>query len=464
MKMMTLCLDVMALGLGFLSGCGESVATDSRPGPAPAASIVSSEPAPTIEPAKPDEFVEPEGPLDLPEAMALSLLRHPELRMFSTDVRIAEARRLQAGLRPNPELEVEVENFGGTGPRGAFDGAESTVRLSQEIETAGKLAKRKQVATLDTQLADWDYRSKKLDILAQVRAAFVRAWIAQEQLTVAEDQVRLSQAVFDSIRALVESGRESPVDLSRAQVVLAEQQLDFRKAQEEAALARKLLAGFWAGAEPKFTSVRGEPLTVESVADATQLREKLSQNPDLLRWETEQQHRRAQLALERAKGASNFAISGGYKRLEEDHDNAFVVGLSIPLPISDRNQGGKLEAAHRLARSVEEQRLAELQITQSFHQAYSELTTAYHQIEQIRSQILPASQRVFDAARTGYEQGKFGYLTLLDAQKSLFETRQNHLKSLQAYHLARIEMDRLTGKPLENISTHSGLKNTGDAQ
>ena len=70
---------------------------------------------------------------------------------------------------------------------------------------------------------------------------------------------------------LVESGRESQVDLSRAQVVLAEQQLDFRKAQEEAALARKLLAGFWAGTDPKFTSVRGESLTVEPPADAAQL-------------------------------------------------------------------------------------------------------------------------------------------------------------------------------------------------
>ena len=173
------------------------------------------------------------------------------------------------------------------------------------------------------------------------------------------------------------------------------------------------------------------------------------QNPDLLRWATEQQQRRAQLALERAKGELNFSISGGYKRLEEDNDDAFVVGVSIPLPVSDRNQGGKLEAAHRLARSVEEQRLAELQITQSFHTAYSELTTAYHQIEQIRSQILPASQQVFDAARMGYEQGKYEYLTLLDAQKSLFETRRNLLESLQAYHLARIEMDRLLGEPAD---------------
>src|SRR5512133_3421062 len=98
-------------GLLGLAGCGESVATDPRPSPTPAVSIVSSEPARTSEPAKPEEFVEPEGPLDLSEAMALSLLRHPELRMFSADIRIAEARRLQAGLRPNPELEVEVENI-----------------------------------------------------------------------------------------------------------------------------------------------------------------------------------------------------------------------------------------------------------------------------------------------------------------------------------------------------------------
>jgi outer membrane protein, heavy metal efflux system len=443
---------VLCFGFLGLAGCGDSSMDPSQPAGASAPAVIGN---PTPVPSTPptEGFVEPEGPLDLPQAMALALLRHPELRMFSYDIRIAEARRLQAGLRPNPELDVEVENFGGTSPRNEFEGAESTIKLSQEIETAGKLGKRKQLAELDTQLADWNYRSKKLDILAKVRIAFVRTWIAQEQLAVAEEQVRVSQTVFDSIRALVESGRESQVDLSRAQVVLAEQQLDFRKAQEEAALARKLLANLWAGSEPKFSSVRGESLKVEPAPDAAQLRQRLSNNPDLLRWATELQQRRAQLALERAKGSTNVTLSGGYKRLEEDHDNAFVMGVTIPLPLSDRNQGGKMEATQRLERAAEEKRQAELLIVQSFDQAWTELTTAYQEIDQIRSQILPASQKVFDAARMGYEQGKYEYLTLLDAQQSLFQTRRNHLDSLKSYHLARIEMDRLLGEPAEPMES-----------
>ncbi len=445
---------VLLIGTGMLglAGCGESMMTEAFE-PNSAARLSSVESNAEKPAAEAPLFPEPEGELSLHQAMGLALRYHPELRVVSYDIRIAEARRLQAGLRPNPDLEIEVEEFGGTAPRNAFDGAESTIRLSQELETRGKRDKRKQVAELDMKLADWDYRSTMLDILAQTRAAFVRAWIAQEQLAVAEDRVRLSQAVFDSIRAMVDSGRQSPADLARAQVVLSEQEMEFRKVREEANLTRTLLSGFWGGGRATFTSVRGDSLRVEPPAEAGSLLSRLSRNPDLQRWATEHQQRRAQLALERAKGTSNFSISGGIKRLEEDDDHAFVVGVSIPLPLSDRNQGGKLEAVHQLARAAEQQRAAELRITQSFHAVYSEWTTSYHQIEQIQSRILPATQQVFDAARMGYEQGKYDYLKLLDAQQSLFETRTNYLESLLAYHLARIEMDRLLGEPAPTEET-----------
>ena len=103
--------------------------------------------------------------LTLPQALALALLQNPELAAFSWEVRAVEAHTLQAGLRPNPELGLEVENLTGYG---AFQGGRSvqtTLRLSQRVELGGKRSRRLRVAALERDLAAWDYETKRLDVL-----------------------------------------------------------------------------------------------------------------------------------------------------------------------------------------------------------------------------------------------------------------------------------------------------------
>ena len=79
-----------------------------------------------------------EGDITLREALALTLINNPELKAYSLETRAAQARELQAGLWPNPELEVEFEEVGGAGERSGFDSAESSIVLSQNIENIYK--------------------------------------------------------------------------------------------------------------------------------------------------------------------------------------------------------------------------------------------------------------------------------------------------------------------------------------
>ncbi len=106
-----------------------------------------------------DEFVisegynEPTGSITLRQALSLALIRNPQLKAFSWEVRAREAQALQAGLLPNPELESLLEDFGGTGSVEGFKGTETTILLSQLIPLAGKISKRKKLAALNTNLA-----------------------------------------------------------------------------------------------------------------------------------------------------------------------------------------------------------------------------------------------------------------------------------------------------------------------
>jgi cobalt-zinc-cadmium efflux system outer membrane protein len=129
---------------------------------------------------------DPTGTITLSDAVSLALLNNPELKAFSLEVRVLEAQTLQAGLLPNPEIDTELENFMGSGEFDAFDSVETTIQLSQLIELGGKRSKRKRVSSLERDLAEWDYLTKRADVLTEVTKAFIEVLAAQEHLSLSE--------------------------------------------------------------------------------------------------------------------------------------------------------------------------------------------------------------------------------------------------------------------------------------
>src|SRR6185369_8254891 len=111
--------------------------------------------------------IEPTGELRLRTALDLALERSPDLQSVSWEIRARDARALQAGRLPNPQLHAEIENIGGSGDHQGVEDTETTVRLSQLIELAGKRGKRQRVADLGTTLAIWDYEAKRLHVLSE---------------------------------------------------------------------------------------------------------------------------------------------------------------------------------------------------------------------------------------------------------------------------------------------------------
>ena len=154
----------------FACGCAPALAPRALPDRRPLGADLRSYEAlrgPSAEPAAITPAAEPAGVLSLRDALALALERSPELAAFSWDVRVREAQALQAGLLPNPELELEVENFAGSGEVSGFDGSETTVALSQLVETAGKRSKRRRAGELDAAVAGWEYEAARLEVFAR---------------------------------------------------------------------------------------------------------------------------------------------------------------------------------------------------------------------------------------------------------------------------------------------------------
>lgn len=394
------------------------------------------------------EFEDPTGVIILSQALSLALMRNPELKAFSWEVRAKEAITLQAGLFPNPELGFKIEDFGGSGSVEGFKGTETTILLSQLILLAGKLSKRQRVASLNTDLAGWDYETTRLDVFTQTAQAFVDVLVAQERLSLIEELVQLAEQVYKTVSELVEAGKVSPIEETRARVALSQTQIRLDIVRRELEAARKILGAMWGSTQPIFKKVEGNLDVILQIPSFNQLVSLISQNPDIARWATEMEQRRADLALEKANAIPDLIISGGLRRLNEPDDNAFVIGVSIPIPIFNRNQGRVLEARYRLVKAEEEQKNANVQVYINLGVAYKTLSAAFAEVIALKNKVLPGAQSAYDAIFEGYRGGKFPFLDVLDSQRVLFENRFLYIEALASYHKAFAEVERLIGAPI----------------
>ncbi len=419
-------------------------ACQAAEGPSPPAGIapMASQPDASNE----TETMDPNGVVTLHDALALALARNPGLSVFPYELRAADARRFQAGLWPNPELEIEVEEFGGRDERSGFDTAETTVQIGQPIELAGKRAKRARVASLDRELVQWDYESARLDVIREVTRSFAAVLAAQERLALAEKLLELSRQAQEAVAQRVKAGKDSPVDELRAGVALSESRIGRQKAEKSLTAARHNLAAAWGGRAPVFDKATGEFYEVRQPMEPEEMSAAISDNPDLARWETEEEKRRAALRLEKANAVPDVTIGGGVRRFEETDDAALVFGLAVPIPFFDRNQGGIRAATADLAKTRRQYEAAQVKTLAALSEAAGTLAAAYDEVTILRNDVLPKAQQVFEAAQQGYRQGKFDYLYVLDAQRTYFEMQARYVDSVEAYHKAQADVERLMGR------------------
>jgi cobalt-zinc-cadmium efflux system outer membrane protein len=399
---------------------------------------------------------EPNGILTLQQAHALALMHNPQLRAFAWEVRAAEARQLQASLGPNPEIDVEMEEVAGSGDRNGFDGAETAVVLSQTIELGNKRTKRVEVASLQKDLAGWDYQANRLDVFTQVTKSFVGVLAAQQKSNLAQDLVKLSRKVLNTASQRVQAGKDSPVEKTKAEIALANAEIEFEKSKNDLEAARIELSINWVGRTPVFEKADGKLDSISPAPALEELTNSINSNPDMARWAVEMDQRDAALKLAKANAVSDVTVGGGVQHFNETDESAFIVGLSIPIPLFNRNQGQVLEARYAIAKARAQRRAVEASIHTALSSAYATLTSAYTEATGLKEKVLEGAQSAFDAANEGYRAGKLDFLVVLDAQRTLFEAKGKYIEALAEFHLAKAQIERLLGRRINDLEPLSG--------
>lgn len=444
-------LAAAILGILFYSNRVDAVNPETRP---PVQSVPADRDSGLPSPIEPAE-------LTLEQAKALALAFNAEVASLANGFGASVAAVSQAGTLPNPVIGAAAENIGNS--RLNADGDRATVlQLEQLIELGGKRDARVRIAEAGRDLAAWDYQAKRADTLLQVSIAFTNVLAEQRRRVLADESVGLARAFADTVSRRVAAGKVSPVEETRARLSLLSVEVEREQAERTLSAARHRLASLWNGATPRFERAVGDLEQIQPLPAYEQLLRRIRANPDLARWETEVAQKDAVVDAAKARSVPDLTLTGGVARFSQFNDTAYTIGVSIPLPLFDRNQGGVLEALRLRDKSIDERRAAENRVSAELVGIKQSLGAIRMEIETLRDGILPGAQSAFDATRKGYELGKFGFIDVIDAERTLFQVRSQYLTALANYRRGVHEIERLIGDKLDMATSSDGSLQAGE--
>ena len=431
----------LALNSGSLAKAQVSTPASPRVG-SPVTAAPVGPPAPL--PARPDPLLIPRsGPLPanltLEQALAEAEARSPAILAARAGVAAAEARLRQAGFRINPELSVEVENFLGTGDFSGLSGAETTIAVNQRLDLGGRRRARVSVSRAELVAQQLRLAIARADLAQQVREQFARAITARDRLRLAEDNEARARELARIAGQLVDAGRDPPLRAVRARSAAAQAGAELLAARAEEQATRATLASLFGVTAPPERLAGAlldlQPTTIDP-----------EQSLEVRLAEAERLSAEASLRQELAGTRLDPAVGLGVRHFAQTGDVALVGGLSVPLPVFDRNQGN-VAAARANIEAAEARRAGVVAtVTVRAQNAIANVEAAQARVQALEGSAIPEAFEGLRLTQLAYREGRATLLELLDAQNAYNSAQAALIDARLALALATAELGRVAAQ------------------
>ena len=363
--------------------------------------------------------------LTLEQALARALSEGSATLLAVSERERAAARARQARAWENPTLSVEVENVLGRGPYRDFDAAESTVSLSQPLPLGGGRGARVRAAQSDEQAATAALALAALELRRDVAIVYAEAIAADRLAGIARERAALGAQTRAAVERRHAAGLESDLQRARVEVETAGMQADARRRAAAALAQRRALAAHWR--EATVTAALDEAWFDAAPATAFDVASDVAPtHPRLVVARARVEQARAQIEAARRAPFSGLEATVGTRRSEDapSSDRAWLLGLSMPLPLWDRNEGGVAEARAALQAAEFDLERAARDLVAEREAALAERDAATLEVDALRLSGLPSSKSFAHLAAQGYEAGRLSLIERLDAERALVQTHE----------------------------------------
>jgi cobalt-zinc-cadmium efflux system outer membrane protein len=389
-------------------------------------------------------------PLTFRSAAEEALRANPELRAARQAIEGARGRLLQAGLGPNPELSLGASSDFAFAEEG---GRDQGVAISQRFPIAGRLARARDVAQVDVELASAEVRDVERALVAEVEATVLRMLALDRTLEAREQVIVAVRRLVETSELRLRAAQVSEADVSLLAIDLAELEQERRLVTLERATEASRLNRLLHRPPATPLLVAGdvtEPiLTLRAPADLSAAA--LERRPDLARLRLEADRARAEAALARAEVWEDWAVGASYARTRGtfdvagsqivDRDQLLGVAVQVPLPLWNRNQG-------RVAEAISLERQAGSRLEALERRVQEEIESSSRRVQELeqvareyREGLVPRAERTVALLGRGYREGLSPISDLVQAEQQLADASLAHVRTLGELRQAEIELE-----------------------
>lgn len=388
-----------------------------------------------------------------------ALTNNRDLQALRQRLPEAQGAKMQAGLRPNPTLDVTVGNGAVVRNSGYWDGG---VGVSQVFELGGKRSRRLEAAQADISVIGWEIRDRERILRSSVATAYAEALAAERNLANGRQALELLSQAETVVAARIAQGEAPSLDRSLLAVELGRLRADivlFGNQRSRSLSELRRLTGVPPNESLTLsTDLEAKPDSVTDQKDALQAA--FGQRPDLRALEQMEKSAEASIRLEKALAIPNLtastrfaytydfiqrvSLSPGRSVPITDQCPVLTVGISIELPWKNRNQGN-IQAAMarkenvRLRREHQQAVISEeVNVALQRHQAAREATSIF------QTQVLEGGRNNLRILRGVYEQGEARLLDVINEQRKLNDSQRSYTDLLKEQFLALVDVERAT--------------------
>ncbi|CBE68952.1 protein of unknown function [Candidatus Methylomirabilis oxygeniifera] len=381
--------------------------------------------------------------LSLADALQIAGQHNPGLLTETTAKQIARGNAATAALLSNPQVLLRSEGFRG----GSFvDRQELFFEVSQEIQTAGKRSQRIAVAGANLRATEADVDNTARLLRFAVKQAYFQIVLAKADLAVARDLLTDFDRTIRSKEEQFRLGEISGAELRRVQVERFRVFDDVVAGELNLKQARASLLTLLGHHDSTFEFdvteylVKGEPVGGLAPLHV----EALQSRPDLKAQHQRIDRAREQTRLEQAQRFPDLFPFVGYKR--NFSEDSVLFGVSAPLPLFNRNQGGVVRAQGEEEREAFQLRRIEAQALLEVDQAFNRFESERRRLEGLETEYLPKARESREIAEAAHKLGAIDLTAFLDAQRTFREVQRLYNRSLYELSIARFQVEAAVGR------------------
>ena len=396
--------------------------------------------------------------LTLEEAVRLAVVRNPSLAADKNEIEALEGDSIAASQRLNPAVTVETENYPIRANPGPFlSNQELTLRLDYEIERGGRRELRAAEANQAVEAQKWAHKDQVRRMELEVKRAFCSMVLAKSNLEASRSILEQAERTIELNRVRLAQGDISALELNRIEVEKLRFQDDVFQAELALGNSKSALLALLnapdlsqdldvVGALPVTDQLSEAGMPPRAAVDEL-FRAALQKRPDIAFALQERGRADTETRLQRAMRSPNVTVGGGYKR--DGVDNSFVLGVTLPLTIFNRNQGGVIRADAERRRTANLETVLKKRVQLEVQQAYNAVEINRKRVEYIRTQHLKKAEDASKVTLASYNFGAATLIDYLDAQRTYRDALRIYNQALFDERVSLYELASAIGSGVE---------------